>query len=433
MREVRTFQACILAACLIVASVHAAGADVSPGDVIDKTNWEKAKDLLPEPVLEWVKKGEFVLDVYALKYRVLDFFPPYQLEAFKTNVGKYELDPDGGIVDAKTGETPEHIIGLPFPVIAEEDPRRAEKLMQNNHYMQYMPGHLRFPFQGIWLNRSGYLRETESILIQMALDGYPGALEIKNPGRIEKYIIMALKKPYDLAGSSIMTWRYRDPNKEDNSFAYSPMIRRVRRMSAANRSDALMGSDMAVDDANGYDGKVTAFTWKILRKQETLLPVLDVEPVRIVQNDRGEWVTTKNIKPVIYGYQKEGWQGAPWAPTNLCWVKRPVYIIEMNAKDRYYNYGMTQLWFEPEIYGAAYKIIHDKAGDYWKTMFIGAAACENDDKTLRFYTVALQQMVDDRADRCTVIEDCSPRNIWAYFAEMDINYFSLGGFQKFCK
>ena len=78
-------------------------------------------------------------------------------------------------------------------------------------------------------------------------------------------------------------------------------------------------------------------------------------------------------------------------------------------------------------------MIHDKAGDYWKTMFIGAAACENDDKSLRFCTVAVQQMIDDRADRSTVIEDCSPRNIWAYFAEMDINHFSLGGFQKFCK
>ena len=433
MRKVGAYQVCILAACLIVASVHGAGADVSPGDVIDKTNWQKAEDLLPEPVLEWVKKGDFVLNIDELKYRPLDFFPPFQLEAFKANAGKYELDTYGGIVYAETGKEPEHIIGIPFPVTAEDDPRRAEKLMQNNHYLQYGSGDLNFPFQGIWINRSGFMREVESLDLQMNLDGYPGALEVRNPGRIEKYMILALRKPYDLAGSSVMTWRYRDPKKEDNSFAYSPMIRRVRRMSAANRSDALMGSDLAVDDANGYDGKVTAFTWKILRKQEALLPVLDVEPIRIVKNDRGEWVTTKNIKPVIYGYQKEGWQGAPWAPTNLCWVKRPVYIIEMDAKDRYYNYGKTHLWFESEIYGAAYKIIHDKAGDYWKTMFIGAAACENDDKSLRFYTVAVQQMIDDRADRSTVIEDCSPRNIWAYFAEMDINHFSLGGFQKFCK
>ena len=433
MREIRIFQTCILTACLIVASVHIAGADVSPGDVIDKTNWEKAEDLLPEPVLEWVKKGDFVLDVHALKYRPLDFFPPFLIEAFKANVGKYELDADGGIVYAETGKEPNNIIGIPFPVTAEDDPRRAEKLMQNNHYMQYMPGHLRFPFQGIWLNRSGYLRETESLLIQMALDGYPGALEINNPGRIEKYVIMALKKPFDLAGSSIMTWRYRDPKKEDNSFAYSPMIRRVRRMSAANRSDALMGSDLAIDDANGYDGKVTAFTWKILRKQEALIPILDVEPQRIVRNDFGEWETTKDIKPVIYGYQKEGWQGAAWAPTNLCWVKRPVYVIEMRAKDRYYNYGAQYIWFEAEIFGCAFKVIHDKAGDYWKTLFISAAALESDDKSMRFYTVSTQQMIDDRAKRSTVIEDCSPRNIWAHFAQMDINSFSLGGFQKFCK
>jgi len=433
MRQVRTFPLCIVVLCFILASVHVARADVSPGDVIDKSNWEKAEGLLPEPVLEWVKNGDFVLDIRALKYRVLDFFPPYQLEAFKTNAGMYELDADGGIVDAKTGKTPEHIVGIPFPVIAEDDPRLAEKLIQNNHYMTYMPGDLRFPFQGIWLNRSGFERETESVLLQMALDGYPGALEIPGPANIEKYVIMALKKPYDLAGSSIMTWRYRDPNKQDNSFAYSPMIRRVRRMSAANRSDALMGSDLAVDDANGYDGKVTAFTWKVIRKQEVLLPALDVEPVRIVQNNLGEWETTKNIKPVIYGYQKEGWQGAAWAPTNLCWVKRPVIVIEMTAKDRYYNYGAQHIWFDPELYGCAYKVIHDKAGDYWKTLFISAAACESEDKSMRFYTVSTQQMIDDRSGHSTVIEDCSPRNIWAHFAQMDINYFSLGGFQKFCK
>ena len=52
---------------------------------------------------------------------------------------------------------------------------------------------------------------------------------------------------------------------------------------------------------------------------------------------------------------------------------------------------------------------------------------------LRFYTVSSQQMIDDRAERSTVIEDCSPQNIWAHFAQLDINCFSLGVFQKFCK
>jgi len=155
--------------------------------------------------------------------------------------------------------------------------------------------------------------------------------------------------------------------------------------------------------------------------------------VRIVLNERGEWETTSSIKPVIYGYEKEGWQGAAWAPTNLCWVKRPVIVLEMDAKDRYYNYGPQHLWIDAETYGCTYKVIHYKAGAYWKTLFISGAACQSDDKSMRFLSLSSQQMVDDRADRSSVIEDCSPRNIWAFYAEMDINYFSLAGFQKFCK
>jgi len=418
---------------LIVAAVQAARADVSPGDVIDKTNWEKAQGLLPEPVLAWVKKGDFILNIDEPNFELSDCFPPFQIKAFETNVGKYELDADGGIIEAKTGKPPEHIVGLPFPKIADNDPRLAEKLMQNNHYMQYLVGNVRAPYQGMLLNRSGHVREGGIVGMQMAMDGYPGAVEIPNPRRIEKYAMAVLKTPYDAAGTSLMTWRYRDPNKQDKSFAYAPAIRRVRRMSPGNRSDAVWGSTLAVDDTNGYDGKVTAFSWKFLRRQEAILPILDVDQVRIVKNDRGEWETTRGIKAVIYGYQKEGWQGAAWAPTNLCWVKRPVYVLEMTPKDRYYNYGPQDLWISAETYACSYKLIHDRAGDYWKTLFIAGAPCESDDKSMRFLARTSQQMVDDRSQRSNVIEDCSPRNRWAFFSEMDVNDFSLAGFQKFCK
>ena len=38
-------------------------ADVVPGDVIDSSNWQKAEGLLPVPVLDWVKRGEFILNI----------------------------------------------------------------------------------------------------------------------------------------------------------------------------------------------------------------------------------------------------------------------------------------------------------------------------------------------------------------------------------
>jgi len=236
-----------------------------------------------------------------------------------------------------------------------------------------------------------------------------------------------------LAGTSIMLWRYLNPRKQDSTFGYIPAIRRVRRMSHANRSDALLGSDFSVDDANGFDGKITAFEWKFLGSREMLGPSIGTKPIRVLKNDEGEWDTTKDIPALTYGYQRKGWQGASWAPTNLDWVKRPAYLVEMKPKDPYYNYGPQILWVDAEIFGCAYKVIYDKSGAYWKTFFSAATACESPDKEVRFISLASQQSVDDRSNHASVIEDASPRNVWHFFAELDLNDFSLAGFQKFCK
>ncbi len=39
------------------------------------------------------------------------------------------------------------------------------------------------------------------------------------------------------------SYRYLDPDKQDDSWLYLPSLRRVRRLSAAQRSDALFGQD----------------------------------------------------------------------------------------------------------------------------------------------------------------------------------------------
>ena len=408
-------------------------ADVSPGEVIDRTNWEKVEGWVPDSVLDWIKKGNWELQIEALNYDTSTYHTQFALEAFETNVGKYGLDDDAGIVDLETGKLPEHIVGIPFPGIDPKDPKAAVKIMHNNHYMQYLIGDLRFPFSMIWVGPSGHEREVGAVWMQAAMDGWPGARDRGNQEKIEKYSVALVQRPFDVKGTAVMTWRYMEASKPDSSFGYFPAIRRVRRMSPANRSDAFVGSDAAVDDANGYDGKVAAFDWKLLRKQEAIVPWYDRDPVRVVENEAGEWETTRNVKKAVYGYEKEGWQGAPWAPTNLAWVKRPVYIIEMRPKDRYYNYGMQVMWLDAETFSCNYKVIHDRSGAYWKTFVKGDISCTGANGRMKFHTVAVQVIVDDRRSHATVIEDFSPKNVWAYFAHVDLNNFSLGGFQKFNK
>ena len=67
-------------------------ADVSPGDIVDRTNWEAIEGLAPEALVNWVKQGEFMLKIDALAYTPRDYFPAHALETLEENVGKYEVD-----------------------------------------------------------------------------------------------------------------------------------------------------------------------------------------------------------------------------------------------------------------------------------------------------------------------------------------------------
>ena len=305
--------------CILLCLPLALSADVSPGDRIDQANWGKLEGLVPDPVLNWVKKGDFVLHIHELEYPPRDYFPQFAKDAFQANVGKYDLDEDDGIIDRETTKRPAHIVGLPFPEIDQGEPKAAKKIMYNALYMQYILGDLRFPLQSIYIGHSGFQREID---LSGSRQRWSAILEPEK-GRIRsmsRYTTLLVRSPFDLKGTAIMLWRYLDPTMQDSSFGFIPAIRRVRRMSPANRSDALLGSDFSVDDANGYDGKITDFEWKLLGTQEMIAPVLSTETVRIVKNEEGEWETTRSIPAVVYGHQKEGWQGAPWAPTNLAWV-----------------------------------------------------------------------------------------------------------------
>lgn len=413
---------------------HSASADVSPGEVIDKSNWEKAEGLLPEPILRWVREGELTLNIGELEVDPRQMYPSFTLESYKANVGKYDVDEDGGIIEVSTGKTPEFISGFPFPEVDLKDPKAAEKIMHNKNYTNFQQGNFRFRSQLIWVGRSsGYEREAEIELLQSARMGWPGAAKIPNPDGLEKCFIIGVKKPYDVAGTAVMTHRFNAPDKLDNTFGYLPAIRRVRRMSAANRSDGFVGTDQCVDDSSGYDGKVAAFTWKFLEAKEMLRPFLEVRPSLLVENRRGEWQSTKDVKRVTYGYEQKGWQGAPWNPTNLVWAKDTMYALEMTPKDKYYNYGTHYIWISADTWSATYKVIHDRAGVYWKTLFTAGAFLESADKKMHFVAGPCQNVVDERYDHATVTKILCPENIWTFLADVNPNDFTLAGFQKYCK
>ena len=170
---------------LIVCMAPTALSDVSSGDIIDSTNWERVQGLVPDSVVDWVKKGDWVIEVSDLNFDPGEYYADFAMEALEKNKGKYDVDTNNGIVHADTGRLPESIIGLPFPNIDPKDPKAAVKIMHNNHYMQYIVGDVRANYHLVWVGHSGFEREVACLWNQAAMDGWPGARDEEQspPGR----------------------------------------------------------------------------------------------------------------------------------------------------------------------------------------------------------------------------------------------------------
>jgi hypothetical protein len=71
-------------------------------------------------------------------------------------------------------------------------------------------------------------------------------------------------------------------------------------------------------------------------------------------------------------YEKPGSKGAPWwLQDNVVFVPRQVWIIEGQSTDPYYNFGKVIMYFDKDIYRIYWKLVHNRAGEYFYTAACG--------------------------------------------------------------
>ena len=71
----------------------------------------------------------------------------------------------------------------------------------------------------------------------------------------------AFVSPFDIAGTSFLILRYADARKADDSWAYIPSLRRVRRISVEVKYDSLLGTDHTLEDFYGFNGRPLEHNW----------------------------------------------------------------------------------------------------------------------------------------------------------------------------
>ena len=316
-------------------------ADVQPGDTISKDNADKVTDLI-SPGVKWVVDHGMQMKIIPTKK--VEWDKTY-IEATEKYSGQVQLAPDGrSLIN--------HTAGLPFPKLDPNDPNIAVKVMWNYDYKPSVTddSDLRNfdadtgpvgdgPMQ---TERHFLLDHLRALLYNSRLYVDPKP-ELPNPDKVRsKGSLHPILEPFDLKGVGLTSIRYLDPDRQDDTWLYLPSLRRVRRLSSAQRSDALFGQDTDVDSYGGYAGQIGWFTWKFLG-EKTVVASFHSEkfPVQYCPGT-GDFVFCDN------------------------WEKRDVWVVEGTPKQPQYAYGKRVIYIDKETYLIAFSDIYDRAGQLWK-------------------------------------------------------------------
>jgi hypothetical protein len=254
---------------------------------------------------------------------------------------------------------------------------------------------------------------------------------VPNPEETETRDFFEALSPASAEGIATLTWRHMD-NRPDSVWSYLPSLRRVRQVTAANRSDPFLGSDLTQDDGFLWLGKHQSFTWKLAGEQDVLVGAVSTSYVPLVAGRRGpdgqEWKSPADFPGARFGLETPGSTGAPWLPTNMVWVRRPVWLVEGHPRDPYYSYGRQILYVDRVTFKIYYKVAFTPAGEYWKTLFNDLGIGVTPDGEERHVVVAAIVAVDDRADHATYSKGNAPDFIVEYnSARVSPELLTVGG------
>ncbi len=382
---------------------------LKPGDVIDSTNWQQVQNLLPESIVGYIKKGEFVLNIGEFKY-------DYSMEeawekATETNRGKYSLGGRKEIIESATGSFPKYLYGRPFPDLDKNDPDLGAKIMHNKTVDTGRTGNLNNFSPTLFLGEGGLERVLFNEIWFYCYWAHPKG-EQPNPNSYKYLDLFKIYEPYDLANTIVLTLRPLN-GSPDLGGTYVPALRRVRRTSGSNRSDPFFGSDIVVDDTYGWGGQNETMSWKVIGEKIALIPKARWQtetPDTYIKQSNGSWKGSKGSGIQKYGCEDKDWKGATWAPLHALWVPRKVYLIEATPLDPYYNYGKCIYYVDQEVPIPCIKIVTNRAGEHWKTVLVDTFMQKwGDDSKMTDGGWGWYLVIDDRTHHSTAAPG---RSIW---------------------
>ncbi len=317
-------------------------ADPEVGMKITKVNMHEYDDYLPPSVQ--------IMLGYGMTMEVGEYescpWPKAFIDATEKYSSQVELSEDNLALHNYTA-------GMPFPNIDANDPAAAWKIMWNHEHKPAFSDDVRTEWVVENMDDRGYVEKMLSSDVWRRLkwegriihDPKP-IIEHEPPMRFTEQW-GPIQTPFDLKGTSFLSYRYEEAQRSDDSWLYLPALRRVRRYSTSDRSGTLFGGDIDQDSIWGFNSKPEWWDFRLLGEREILVPM-----------HTGKYGTL------------DLWCGtsgtASWVPC-VKWEKRKVWLIK-GTPERLpvYAFSKRHLWVDQEVYNVTTSEIFDKAGELWK-------------------------------------------------------------------
>ena len=350
--------------------------DFKPGDVLTAKDIERMRPFVPPGYLEQLNFPEF-------KARIVKALPHTPRQDYVNCTEKYSaqtrLSRDGALLN--------YVCGQPFPTdsISTSDPMSGYKVAWNYEWKWQNFGLIVMDHVWAWVRNGGTHLGTapqnaESPPIEWIqgvkvttpfptgidkLYGGGGTYERTLSGFYQKTIFSHLAQlnggalpapgskdfqhkeitiffnPFDIRGTAFIVYRYLDPRRADDSWAFIPNLRRVRRISAEVKSDSLLGTDLTIEDYYGFNGRELDWNWKFLGWKD----------VMGVWDPQDDYAHTYGPNGTI---ADDVWS-----------VKRCAIVLRTPVSTRH-PYSAVINFFEPETWLGPYHVAFDRKSKLWK-------------------------------------------------------------------
>ncbi len=336
------------------------GVPFNEGDLLTHADINKLKDYLPPEF--WENR-----DYFFYEGMEIEIGPPFRkygvADAYETVTKKFNGQPTLG----RDGALETYNAGQPFPVDeidCKGDPQAGLKIIWN--FMKQWDGDgSRTEWSYTYWDRGEQLPlyyEGTSKTIFLTHRVEPKYQEsttgdiFKNEKRQYGFGVEVVA-PFDARGIILLQYRYKasdgplDLARNDDTWVYVPDLRRTRRISTAQRTDSVQGTDFTFDDLRSFSGIPPQYGWECLGEQTLIAPM--------------------NTKALAYPYTEDEYNFGPYGFSfaNDRWELREAWVIRFDPKNDDHPYHHKDLYIDKETSTPLYSFAYDRKQELWKIIW----------------------------------------------------------------